>query len=351
MAMLDDLLDLSKLNAERIELEKVPFDLKQTTQSATRLTRSRLEEKGLTYIEEIDPDIPPLLIGDPSRLRQILVNLVGNATKFTDEGSVALRLKLVEVESNRARIEIRVEDTGIGISAERLDGIFDEFVQGGSFVSRVYGGTGLGLTICKRLVEAMGGKIELTSRLHKGTTVDLRLEFEIGEPSSIGDDVSPQEAVDTQEAIDFVRQRQPRILAADDNEINRKVLKSLVSPYCSELVMVNSGEAAVMEASNAHFDVILLDVQMPGMNGMDAASEIRSQNGRCAATPTIAITANAFDSDRTRYLSNGFDGYVTKPVILSQLLVAIYGQLKDRDLPRAVESADAKLPEGGSKIS
>lgn len=326
MAIINDILDLSKIDAHKVEVEKVAFDPREALHSSVRIIEAKLEEQGLTYREQIDLDLPTHLVGDPARLRQIFINLLGNAVKFTEAGTISVRMINQRMSATSVDLRVEITDTGIGIPADRIDGVFKEFEQGDTSVNRKYGGTGLGLAICRRLVSVMGGEIGVLSELGQGTTFWFTLTLDIAEPS----DFPAQEAREAFDPIalrDRLEDSDLLILVVDDNEINRKVIESLLTPYCQAVDMVSSGPDAIAAVKQRAYDLILMDVQMPVMDGIETANIIRTLASGSPHVPVIAITANAFDSDREKYLSNGFDDFVSKPINLDKLLAAMLRQL------------------------
>jgi len=327
MAIINDILDLSKADAHKIAMEQIPFDLREVLHSSVRFINSRLDEKGLQYHERIDVGIPAQAIGDPARLRQIFINLLGNAVKFTDTGSISVRMIKQGISPTAVDLRVEIADTGIGIPPGHIDGVFDEFEQGDTSINRKYGGTGLGLTICKRLVDAMGGKIGVTSELEQGTTIWFTLKLDI--PRQQTERATPIQsgALEPNDLRERLKSRNLAILIVDDNDINRRVIESLLKPYSAALNMVGSGPAAIAAVKQTAYDLILMDVQMPVMDGMEAANIIQTLHNGSARIPVIAITANAFESDRENYLANGFDDYVSKPINLEKLLAAMMRQV------------------------
>ena len=312
LVILNDILDLSKLEAGRTELEQVAFDPRQVIGNVRDILRYKAEEKALALTVDIAEDMPRTLVGDPTRLNQIVLNLAGNAIKFTERGSVTLRVRWVNGE-----LRIDVIDTGIGIPQDRLHNIFEEFTQAYSDTARKYGGTGLGLTISKRLAEMQGGNITVKSEQGKGST------FTVTIPCAVvtGTHATPAQVPGAEEK----ELRNVRILLAEDNEFNAMVAQDELAdaiPGVRVDVAVNGRIAVEMVQANA-YDVILMDVQMPEMNGYDATKAIRALAGDKSRIPIIAMTANVMKEEVERCKEAGMNGYVPKPFKREELMNAI----------------------------
>jgi signal transduction histidine kinase/CheY-like chemotaxis protein/HPt (histidine-containing phosphotransfer) domain-containing protein len=349
--IINDILDLSKIEAGKMELEKIDFSLRDTLNQVKQTLNHRAEEKGLELLVNIDPGIDDVVMGDPVRLNQVLVNLAGNAIKFTEKGSV--RITIVRGGSQTA-LYISVSDTGIGIPQEKMQTVFENFSQANASDTRKYGGTGLGLSISRQLVELMGGKISIASVEGKGTTFSFSVNFEKGSSERLDQRLAAEEQVDGS-ILDGLS-----ILVVDDNEYNRIVAKdTLESKSRVEVVAVESGAEAIELLKSRDFDVVLMDVQMPGMNGFEATGIIRNGNRREAEfggaksemgnlksemrnvnrseaelggakcevrnpdVPVIALTASVLRTDLDKCTAAGMDGYIPKPFRASQLIIGI----------------------------
>ncbi|PZR35996.1 ATP-binding protein [Caulobacter segnis] len=321
LAVLNDVLDLSKIEAGRLEIQDRPFDIAQLAQSIRETYAHQAREKGLAFEVAVAPEAQGLWRGDADRLRQILGNLISNALKFTLEGAVAVRFASAEDGSG---LRIDVADTGIGISSDILPRLFDKFVQADSSTKRRFGGSGLGLAICRELAALMGGSIKVQSREGRGSTftvlVALPREEAIVQVHAVEEaaDSAPQPAPQTAKAP-------LRVLAADDNPTNQKVIEAVLAPLGVELTAVTDGAACVEAWKAAKFDIILMDIHMPVMDGIEAARAIRAleaQEGR-DRTPIVAVTANALAHQVEDYLSAGMEGHVAKPVEVTKLYSAI----------------------------
>lgn len=311
LTILNDVLDLSKIEAGRIDLDLCVFDPVEILKGAQAVFASLAAEKGLGFHLDLDP-LPGFLQGDPQRVRQIVFNLISNAVKFTQEGHV----RLSGVRDGEDLV-IAVTDTGIGISPDKLNLIFEKFGQADSSISRRFGGTGLGLSISSRLAQRMGGAITVESALGRGSTFTLRLPLPQAEGPASAESVTMAAPSDLPTV---------RILAAEDNATNQLVLKTLLAQVGVEPVVVESGEAAIEAwTSGEQWDAILMDIQMPGMGGLEAARRIREAErtvGR-RRTPIIAFTANAMTHQSALYLEGGMDRIVAKPVRAETLFNAL----------------------------
>ncbi|PIB95863.1 hybrid sensor histidine kinase/response regulator [Caulobacter sp. X] len=325
LAVLNDVLDLSKIEAGRLEIQDRPFDIAQLAQSIRETYGHQAREKGLAFEVAVAPEAHGLWRGDADRLRQILGNLISNALKFTLEGAVAVRFASAEDGSG---LRIDVADTGIGVAPEILPRLFDKFVQADSSTTRRFGGSGLGLAICRELAALMGGSIKVQSREGRGSTftvlVALPREETLTEVHYIDDDEAHAIARPKARAA---AKAPLRVLAADDNPTNQKVIEAVLAPLGAEVTMVPDGAACVEAWKAAKFDIILMDIHMPVMDGIEAARAIRAleaQEGR-TRTPIVAVTANALAHQVEDYLAAGMEGHVAKPVEVSKL----YGAIED----------------------
>ena len=318
--LLNDILDLSKIEAGQVTTEERTFSLKRLIAHAEALWQSRASSKGLSF-EFVDqaPDLD-LVIGDSAKLTQVLNNLLGNAVKFTERGGITLILALRSDDEGPGFV-ITVRDTGIGLSPEQSGKLFKPFVQADTSTTRRFGGTGLGLVISKQLVEALGGHIGMESKLGVGTSVTFSVSMPVGQACDL-----PREDEIGAHAISPRRGEgpAPRILLADDNHINQRVVASFLAPLDCELEIVSDGRAAVEAAEQGRFELILMDVQMPELDGPSATQAIRGHpDPAVAKLPIVALTANAMKGDRERYLAAGMDDYVSKPIDAQQLRATV----------------------------
>jgi len=334
LTILNDILDYSKLEAGKFDVDCIDFDLRRLVDGVTALLESRAAEKGIGFQTWVDPALPPYLQGDPGRIRQILLNLTGNAIKFTEIGLVALKLRRLEREDGRIGIRFEIVDTGIGLSPEARDKLFGSFSQADSSISRRFGGTGLGLAISKRLVSLMEGTIGVESELGRGSTFWMELSFAEG--------AKPVEEIPANLAA--TRLRPLSILLAEDNAVNQKVAVGLLTPGGHRVDVVETGEAAVAAvAGGTPYDVILMDMHMPVLDGIGAARLIRALPGPEGRVPIIAATAGATAEEVQRCLDAGMNDYVPKPINPDQLIQAL---MRTLGLEAMVAEAGEAAPAG-----
>ena len=330
LAILNEVLDLSKIEAGKLTLEDGEFDVAELAQAACGTFQAVAEHKGLDFELKVLPAARGSYRGDPMRVRQILYNLIANALKFTDRGAVTI---LVGRRGEALRLQVR--DTGIGMTAEQQMNLFQAFEQAELSTTRRYGGTGLGLAICRELAELMGGRIRLTSAPGRGSSFTVILPLPKVEPRAH----APQEP--TPAANSAGLDRPLRVLAAEDNSVNQLVLKTLLNQVGVDPVMVGDGRAAIEAWEREPWDLILMDVQMPLVDGPTATMEIRTRevvSGR-ARTPIVALTANAMDDQVARYRAAGMDGFVAKPIAASRLFAALQAALDGGAQPGAEAAA------------
>jgi signal transduction histidine kinase/CheY-like chemotaxis protein len=306
LALLNDILDFSKIEKGVLDLENIEFDLKRVLMAVNTLMKTHADQKNIALNLIIDPDMPHTIYGDPTRLRQVFLNLVGNALKFTSNGHVTVKADLKTLDEKQCVVDFAIEDTGIGISKEAQENLFAPFAQADSSITRKYGGTGLGLAICKTLVEAMGGNITLKSTEGIGTTFYFTLAFALKSDVQIKKDVLSTSSTTT--AITPMN-----ILVVDDNEVNAKVISEFLKEDKHTTTHAISGKECLdIMQSQSNFDIILVDIEMPGMSGVELA-EIIIKNPDTKHIPLIAMTGNIGLSDVELYQEKGFKGLVGKP--------------------------------------
>jgi two-component system, sensor histidine kinase and response regulator len=336
--ILDDLLDLSKLEADKIEYDAVPFLPTDVAEQAVALLSGMTREKGLLLQDQIDEDVPPVLIGDAHRIRQVLVNLISNAVKFTESGAVALSVKLVEVIDNTATVRFAVTDNGKGIDPEIQEKLFSAYEQGGAQVARKYGGTGLGLTISRQLVEGMGGEISVESNPDSGSTFWFTLTMPI---DSQADPASLRDASDA--VIERTNLRRGdvalNILQVEDDDISRTVVEQTLAKVGHNVRSVGDGVEALAMLEKRNFDLILMDRHMPNLNGIETTKRIRQMKGLEADLPIVGITAGAREDELQECLDAGFTVVLTKPVDGRELCATI-GRLAQKGTRAPVLIAD-----------
>ncbi len=323
LTILNDILDFSKIEAGKLTIESIPFDLRAVVHEVVTLLTAAAEEKGITLTVDYAPGAPQYVVGDPVRIRQILFNLTGNAVKFTRQGRVRLVVASEAQANGPAHVRLMVEDTGIGIPAEKLVHIFEKFTQADASITRKYGGTGLGLAIAKQLVTLMGGAISASSEPERGATFTFTLPLpsttEKAVCSYIQDHRSWETSLASQQAKNVAEVPALRVLLVEDNTVNQKLAARLVEKlgYCVDVVA--NGREAIEATSHRSYAAILMDCQMPEMDGFAATRLIRqryAERPEQPHLPIIAMTANAMSGDRERCLEAGMDDYVTKPIKL-----------------------------------
>ncbi len=316
LSIINDILDFSKIEAGKLELETIVFHLDDVVNDAISLVEERIRACGLKLSVDIYSDVPRAFSGDPTRLRQIFLNLLGNAAKFTHQGGITLSAVPSRNFDGTPSVEFRVSDTGIGIAADKIDTLFQEFTQADASITRRYEGTGLGLAITKRLIGMMGGTLSVDSIEGEGTTFTFVIPLQ-----KAG---SAHEAMSTtRHIVDYVSITQLNILVAEDNRLNQMIISSLLEKYDHNVTIVDDGSKAVEAATVGAFDVILMDIRMPEVSGIDATRMIRSGGGVSSRTPIIALTADVMTDHVTNYFNAGMEGFVEKPIDKLKLLSEI----------------------------
>jgi signal transduction histidine kinase/ActR/RegA family two-component response regulator len=325
LALINDVLGLSKIEAGRLDVEHAACSPQQIIADVLSVLRVQAHAKGIRLTDEWVGPVPATIVTDPGRLRQLLMNLVGNAIKFTQQGEVRIRVQTVAGETPALRVD--VSDTGIGIAVDQMERIFEPFVQAETSVTRRFGGTGLGLTICRRIAAALGGTLTVASRLGEGSTFTLTLPVgtaagvpKLDLPAADGLVVRERQSPPEQTKLTGVR-----VLLAEDGETNRKLIRLFLARAGAEVAVAEDGAVAVELATQQSFDVVLMDMQMPVMDGYSATSALRR---RGIVTPVIALTAHAMQGDEQKCRGAGCTGYLTKPVEMGALLAAIAESLR-----------------------
>ena len=320
LELLNEILDLSKVEAGRLELVETTFDLHELLEELALLWRDRIVQRGLEFHWRVDAQVPRFVVADRYRIRQILSNLLSNADKFTEAGGVTLTLTGGPCVDGAAELRFEVTDTGIGIADEAQGEIFNKFVQADASTTRRFSGTGLGLAICRELVGLMNGGIGVDSQYGVGSTFWFALPCRCAEPVA-----EPVGGQSLEEVIAGTKSggRVPRVLVVEDNEINRSVVIALLTRAGYRFDLAENGVEALEKIQQRLYDVVLMDIQMPEMDGPTATARIRALDGPAAQVPIIALTANAMRGDREQYLQLGMDDYVSKPIDPKALFLAI----------------------------
>ena len=339
LVIINDILDLSKLEAGKLVLEIIGFAPTHLLAQVEQTLRFKAAEKGLSLITDLGPQVPPVLLGDPYRLRQVLLNLTDNALKFTNKGSVTVACRVLADDpaapAGTVALEFRVTDTGIGIDPDYLETMFTEFSQADSSVTRKFGGTGLGLSICRDLVRLMGSEIQVSSQKNKGTTTTFVLHLPVGPPQAV-----PRRKLPALTPQHRALLHGRRVLLVEDNLFNRQIAKSFLT-QAEMLVTEAEHGAQAVELAQAHdFDLVLMDVQMPVMDGYAATAVLRQRLR--LPTPIVALTANAISGEREKCLAAGMNGYLAKPFQETQLLQTLLDWLLPAPTPPAVPEVPAE---------
>src|SRR5262249_18611674 len=338
MRIINDILDFSKIEAGRLEVETIAFSLRAVVAESTKTLAFEADKKGLALSSEVAQDVPDALLGDPVRLRQILFNLVSNAIKFTERGEVEVRVARRPGESSEVRCQFTVRDTGIGIDPAQQTAIFGAFRQADTSTTRIYGGTGLGLTISSRLVAMMNGRIWVESQPGGGSafhfTADFGVQPDQSAVATFAADAAASESVPPRDGAE-----PSPVLLVEDNAVNRKLAECVLKKAGYRVVGADNGPAALSALERDRFDLVLMDVQMPGMDGIETTARIREREKLTGDhVPVLALTAYAMPGDRARCLAAGMDGYLTKPIQPATLLDAVARLQPRRAEPREKKS-------------
>jgi len=332
IVLINDILDLAKVDAGKMNFEQVPFKMAMSISSMLHLFEAKIQEKNLKLIREYDANIPEVLIGDPVRLHQIILNLVSNAVKFTSKGKITVSVNLLSEDEKQATLQFAVADTGIGIPENKIGKIFENFQQASSGTSRLYGGTGLGLAIVKQLVEPQGGTIHVTSAINEGSTFSFILSFR---KTSV--DAEPElENLELDGELKNIS-----VLVVEDITLNQLLMKTLLDDFGFERDVADNGKIAIEKLQNKTYDVILMDLQMPEMNGFEATDYIR--NTMKSNIPIIALTADVTTVDLAKCKAVGMNDYIAKPVDERILYSKIVGLVKRKAVEEIVIKVENTL--------
>jgi PAS domain S-box-containing protein len=305
IVLINDILDLAKVDSGKMIFEQTPFRLSLSISAMLHLFETKIREKNLELIKEYDPDIPDVLVGDPVRLHQIILNLVSNAVKFTSKGTISVSVRLLSQDDKKVNIEFSISDTGIGIEKSKLKKIFENFQQASSGTSRLFGGTGLGLAIVKHLVEAQNGEISVISKIGEGSTFSFALDF----IKTNAQAESETELIDLELKEEF---KNIKVLVVEDIPLNQLLMKTLLDEFEFETIIAANGKIAVEKLEAEPFDIILMDLQMPVMNGFEATDYIRKKMK--SKIPIMALTADVTTVDLEKCKAVGMNDYISKPV-------------------------------------
>ncbi len=320
LSLINDLLDFSKIEAGKIELEKVDFTPDAIVREVVNILSIRTREKGLRVRHEMDKTARRRFSGDMGRLRQVLLNLTGNAVKFTETGEVVVSLSAIQETESGATLRFSVRDTGIGISGNRVDALFEPFSQTDASISRRFGGTGLGLTISKNIVEMMEGEIGVESEPGRGSTFWFSVTLE-----KAGD---PETGETAATAPPPKKGGEPRVLLAEDNVFNQKIMQIILNNLGIQSDVANDGRETIRMLEEKRYDLVLMDIEMPKMDGIDATRAIRESGAQWKNIPIVALTAHAMPENRDIWMAAGMNGHLIKPVKPEQLREAIYSHLE-----------------------
>lgn len=343
--IINDLLDLTAIESGKLKFEKIPFNLTDVVPSLINTFMYRAREKRLTLSYSIDEHLNKILLGDPVRLNQILINLISNAVKFTHAGSISVNCTVDREQRSVCWVRIEVADTGVGIPAQKLNTIFESFSQADASVTRKYGGTGLGLTIVKQLVELQNGRVAVNSEEHSGSTFIVLLPYTIGKARSFTKNQAKEKNLNAPQALT----RPLNVLLVEDNDINRLYAKSILKKWQCRTDTAENGLVAIEKIKTNSYDVILMDIQMPVMDGYEATRKIRVMGAPMKDLPIIALTANATKADIDKCLAAGMNDYLAKPFTPDDLFGKLFDDLKITPLTTPVQ--DAAKAKAGKKTS
>jgi len=320
--LLNDILDFSKIEAGKLELEEIDFDLHRLIKEVSEAWTYQISEKGLRFPIVLEPGVPRFVKSDPTRVRQILFNLISNALKFTEEGEISLQLRSNKISGDNCTIQFEVRDSGIAIPEESAAVLFEKFTQADGSTTRKFGGTGLGLAICQQLVEMLGGNISVTKNVDYGSTFRFTIGATVVTAASETGDYDQVARTNTAIPSEPLQSRKLRVLVAEDNAINQLLIKTMLEKDGHQVELANNGFEALERVMQTEFD----DVNMPEMDGLTATKRIRSLPEPKSDVSIIALTANAIKGDREKFLEAGMDDYVSKPIDPRKLASAIEGQ-------------------------
>ncbi len=333
IVLINDILDLAKVDAGKMTFEQTPFKMASSISAMLHLFETKTQEKNLKLIKEYDDKIPEVLVGDPVRLHQIILNLVSNAVKFTIKGEIIVGVHLVSEDEETVNIEFSVKDTGIGIAENKIEKIFENFQQASSGTSRMYGGTGLGLAIVKQLVEPQGGSISVKSKIYEGSTFSFMLPFK----KTNAEAEIATEIVERGRKITSIK-----VLVAEDIALNQLLMRTLLDDFGFECDIADNGAIAIEKLKAKSYDIILMDLQMPEINGFEATEYIRNKLN--SDIPIIALTADVTTVDLAKCKTIGMNDYIAKPVDERLLYSKIVGLLNKKLLVNTYADDEISIP-------
>ncbi|MCH9659695.1 MAG: response regulator [Bacteroidetes bacterium] len=325
LSLINNILDLNKLEANKVEVEKTTFNLKKRANDVLVALKKSADDRKNNLHFEFDENIPDKLMGDPLKLSQILINLIGNSLKFTQNGDVSVRIRKIGETKERVTLNFEVEDNGVGISKKKQKSIFETFSQASLQINRKFGGTGLGLSIVKNLLELMGSKIQLESQLGKGSKFWFDINFAVSE--EFQDTKNPQNIIYD---VDYVALENRSVLVVEDNKINQMITKKILEKNMMKCLVADNGNDAISLVKENDFDVVLMDIHMPGISGIEATQEIRKFD---TDLPIIALTAVTIDENLDDFYRAGFNEIIPKPFKTEEFFEKIYRTLEDKKLP------------------
>jgi signal transduction histidine kinase/DNA-binding NarL/FixJ family response regulator len=332
LGLLNNILDLSKLDAGKFDFEALPFSLRSVIDHAVSIVAAKANDKKLTVSMSVDADVPVVLIGDQTRLHQVILNLATNAVKFTEAGHVEISARCAGSAEGRASVEISVRDTGVGLAEEQIGKLFGDFAQANASINAKYGGTGLGLAICKRIVEQMGGDIRVESTLGVGSTFTVTVTLPVADESALAVPGRTGAAGDELTRMQAAIGRPLQILLAEDNATNQVVFAKLLQAFDVDITIAANGHVAVEQASTRTFDIAFMDMRMPEMDGLEATRAIRALGGDWERLPIVALTANAFADDVKDCRDAGMNGFIAKPIRKTTLIQTLADALANHPL-------------------
>ncbi len=325
LTVVNDILDFSKVEAGQIELEKITFNVYKIIDEVVKMLRFKSDQKDIYLKFEVDKAIPTFVVGDSLRVKQILINLINNAVKFTRQGGISIGCKLVNSDDNKIKLKLTVTDSGIGISTEAKERLFESFTQADASTTRKFGGTGLGLAISKSLTKMMNGEIGVDSVVGSGSTFWFTIELQKASDNEIPKATSDETFL---EAI-----RSLNILVAEDNSINQRVARFIIERLGHNIEIADNGEIALEKFKNNKYDILFMDIQMPVMDGIEATKKIReiekSRNVK-VGIPIIAMTANTLKGDKEKFLKSGMNDYIGKPFKAAELSELIFNIIQNK---------------------